>query len=131
MAPTKTDVKERLNELFDQAIDSDLKFEGELTDMNYFNLFTSAASKDQLYKIAGSNVCMFNYDFEGKDSILFIFSLPINSPQESGQKNIAERVMKIVKLIEDTFVSVDFLESNEVKEDKFVYVTAVKKLNGG
>ena len=72
---------------------------------------------------------MFNCEFEGCDAILIIFSIPINS-NESGSKSIAERVIEVVAGIEDCFVTVDNIKSEEMKEDKFVYVKVIKKLGG-
>lgn len=131
MVQKQADVKKKLTDLFEQVVESDLKYEVDLNCINYFNLFCKAASKNATYKMVNSDMCLFNYLFEGADAVLMVFSIPINSPEESGQKSIADRVMKIVKLLEDSFVKLDFLQSEEVKEDKFVYVTAVKKINGG
>ena len=57
-----------------------------------------------------------------------IFSIPINLPEESGAKNVAERVMEIVIMLEKCFVTLDYLKSEEVKEDKFIYIVAGKKI---
>lgn len=131
MVEKQTDVKKKLIDLFEQTVESDLKYEVELENINYFNLFCKAVSKNAQYKILNSDMCMFNYVYEGVDSVLIVFSIPINSPEESGQKNIADRVMKIVNLLEKSFIKIDHLSSEELKDDKFIYVTAIKKLNGG
>lgn len=131
MVTKQQDVKKKMTDLFEQVIESNLKYDVDIEDINYFNLFCKAVSKNATHKMVNSDMCMFNYVFEGADSMLIVFSIPINSPEESGQKSIADRVMRIVKLLEDSFVKLDFLTSEEVKEDKVVYVTAVKKLNGG
>ena len=39
--------------------------------------------------------------------------------------------MRIVGEIEECFTTLDYIKSEEVKEDKFVYITVVKKVNGG
>jgi hypothetical protein len=70
---------------------------------------------------------MFNCSYEKTDSVLMVFYIPINS-NDSGAKNVAERVMEVVAIIEECFVTIDFMRSEEVKEDKFVYVSCVKKL---
>ncbi len=120
-------VKEKLKEVFENTIDTGIKYEGSIENPEYYNLFCKAASKDQLYKLMGNNLCMFNCCYNNDDSVMIIFSIPINS-QESGAKNIAERVMEVIVGVEDCFVTLDHVKSEEIKEDKFVYVTAIKKI---
>ena len=76
----------------------------------------------------GNNVCMFNCELENKDSIMVLFSIPINTSEESGAKNVAERVMEVVENLEICFTTLDEVKSEVVQEDKFVYVTAIKKI---
>ena len=124
-------VQERLREVFENTIESGIKYGGSTESPEYYNLFCKAASNDQLYNLMGNNLCMFNCDHKGNESVMMMFSIPINSSEESGAKNVAERVMEIVEEVEECFITLDDLRSEEVKEDKFVYVTAIKKLNGG
>jgi hypothetical protein len=72
---------------------------------------------------------MFNYTHEKTDSILIIFSIP--NGEESSTKFIADKVMDIVELGESVFITLDYIKSKEIKDDKFIYVTIVKKLNNG
>ena len=120
-------VKERLKEIFETTVESGLKYEGSHKNPEYYNLFCKAAANQQLYKIAGNNVCMFNCSYNNVDSVMMLFSIPINS-NDSGAKNIAERVMEVVADIENCFITTDFVKSEEVREDKFVYVTVLKKV---
>lgn len=120
-------VRERLKEVFENTIDIGIKYEGVLETPDYYTLFCKAASKDQLYKLMGNNLCMFNCSYDDEDAVMMIFSIPINS-QDSGAKNIAERVMEVIGGIERCFVTLDHVKSEEVKEDKFVYVSAIKKV---
>ncbi len=121
-------VKERLKEVFENTIDIGIKYDGSVNNPEYYALFCKAASKDQLFKLMGNNLCMFNCSYNGDDAVMMIFSIPINS-KDSGAKNIAERVMEVIGGVEDCFVTLDHVKSEEIKEDKFVYVTAIKKLN--
>lgn len=120
-------VRERLKEVFENTIDTGIKYEGSVEAPEYYSLFCKAASKEQLYKLMGNNLCMFNCNYNNDDSIMMIFSISINS-QESGAKNVAERVMQVIGEVESCFVTLDHVKSEEVKEDKFVYVTAIKKV---
>ena len=121
-------VKERLKEIFYNTIDSGLRYEGSHKSPDYYNLFCKAAANNNLYRISGNNICMFNYSYENSDAIMILFSIPINSSEAVGSKNIADRVMEVIYGIEECFVTTDFIKSEEVKEDKFVYITVVKKV---
>lgn len=120
-------VKERLKEIFENTVESGLRYEGKHESPEYYNLFCKAAANENLYKIMGNNVCMFNYSDKGSDSVMMLFSIPIN-PNESGAKNIAERVMEVVAGVEECFITTDYIKSEEVKEDKFIYITVIKKV---
>jgi hypothetical protein len=120
-------VRERLKEIFENTIDIGIRYEGLVETPDYYTLFCKAASKDHLYKLMGNNLCMFNCSYDGDEAVMMIFSIPINS-QDSGAKNVAERVMEVIAGIEKCFITLDHVKSEEVKEDKFVYVTAIKKI---
>jgi len=120
-------VRGRLIEIFENTIESGELYDGPCDNPEYYNLFCKAASKDQLFKLMGNNLCMFNCKYEGEDSVIMIFSIPINSGG-SGAKSIAERVMRIITEVEECFVTLDFVKSEEVKEDKFIYIITIKKV---
>lgn len=124
-------IRERLKEIFESTIESGLKYEGNANTLDYYEVFCKAASNDQLFHLMGNNVCMFNYKQDNKDAVMIIFFISINNPEESGSKNIADRVMQVVRETEKCFISLDSVQSKEIKEDKFVYVTIIKILNGG
>jgi len=94
-------------------------------------LSCKAAANEKLFRLMGNNIFMFNCDYKGKEAVMIVFSIPINTSEESGAKSVAERVMQIVEETEKCFITLDSIKSEEVKEDKFVYVTAIKTLNGG
>jgi hypothetical protein len=120
-------IRVKLKEVFESVLESEHKYEGSVKNINYIDLFYKAASKRNLFKLMGSDVCMFSCNFEDKDAVLMVFYIPINS-EDTGAKNIAERVMQVVEEVEGCFITLDYLNSEEVKEDKFVYVVAVKCL---
>jgi hypothetical protein len=123
-------VIDRLKEVFETTVESGIKYEGSLDTPDYYGLFCKAAAQDQLYKLMGNNLCMFNCSLENTDAVMMLFSIPINTSEESGAKNVAERVMEVVQNVEMCFITLDELKSEQVQEDKFVYVTAIKKLEG-
>ncbi len=120
----------KIKEIFDFVIESGSIHEEGIENPDYYNLFCKAATKDQLWRILGNNVCAFNYYFDNQDAVLLVFSIPINTPEETGAKNVAERVMEIVENMETILITLDYAHSKEVKEDKFIYITIVKKLEG-
>lgn len=125
-------MNEHTEKKFRLAIDStleseDLRYIGELKNMDYFSLFCKATAKDKLYKFLGLNVCMFNYTFERQDALMIIFSIP--NGDESSTKDVADKVMDIVELAEHLFITLDHVDSTEIKDDKFIYTTIVKKIN--
>lgn len=121
-------VKERLKEIFETTIESGSKYDGNCEKIDYYSLFCKSASQDTLYKIMGNNVCMFNCRYKDRDSVVIVFFIAINQ-EESNAKNVAERIIEVIEGLEETFTTLDFVKSEEVKEDKFIYITAVKKIN--
>jgi hypothetical protein len=121
-------IKQRLKDVFETTIESGIKYEGVLENPDYYSLFCKAAANDQLYKLMGNNLCMFNCELNNNEAIMILFSIPINTSEESGAKNVAERVMEVIENMELCFVTLDEVKSEVVQEDKFVYVTAIKKV---
>jgi hypothetical protein len=119
-------IQERLKEIFETTIESGIKYEGVLENPDYYGLFCKAASKDQLYKLMGNNVCMFNCQLKNKEAVMILFSIAINTSEESGAKNVAERVMEVIENMEICFITLDEVRSEPIQEDHFVYVTAIK-----
>jgi len=121
-------INTKLREIFESTPESEeMLYIGELDNIDYYSLFCKAASKNKLYKLFGNDVCAFNYKNDDCDSVLFLFFIPINS-EECGSKNIAEKIMDIVKKTEECFITLDYVVSTEIKEDKFIYVTIVKNI---
>ena len=123
-------LKQKFKDVYENTLENiNLHYAGGLVNVDYFGLFCKATAQDKLYKFLGLNTCMFNYVYEKKDSILIIFSIP--NGEESSSKYIADKVMDIVELCEDVFITIDYIKSKEVKDDRFIYVTIIKKLNNG
>lgn len=121
-------IEQKFKEAFEATVDNDdLRYLGSLENIDYFGQFCKATSHDKLYKFLGLNTCMFNTIYQDTDAILIIFSIP--NGEDASTKNNADQVMAIVELAEKTFVTVDYIKSKEVKDDRFIYVSLVKKLN--
>jgi len=120
-------VREKLKEIFENTIEVGIKYDGSYKNPDCCNLLYKAAAKDQLFKLMNNNLCMVNCKMDGDDAVMMIFSIPINDG-DSGAKNIAERVMRIIGEVEECFTTLDYVKSEEVKEDRFVYIVTVKKI---
>jgi len=127
MKPTN---KEKLLNIFESTIETeDLRYTGSFNEIDYYSLMCKAASRDLLYTLENCNVCMFNCLYNDSESIIMMISIPIVIDNKDGKsKHIAERIMDVVELLENSFVTIDYMSSNEIKEEKFVYLIAIKKL---
>ena len=130
--------EERLRQIFENTIDSGLTYTGKIDEIDFYSLFCKSTANNQLYKIFSCNLSMFNYEYENSDSVLIIFSIPISlntgttieNSNQGENKHISERIMDILKIIEECFITVDYMDLKNVKEDKFMYMIIVKKLKG-
>ena len=124
--------KERLRQIFESTIDSGLTHIGKVEEIDFYSLLCKSTANNQLYKILTSNVSMFNYKYENDDSVLIFFSIPVSlntdNISQQDNKHISERIMDILKIIEECFVTVDYMDLKNIKEDKFVYMIIIKKL---
>lgn len=121
------DIKERLREIFENTVESDFRYEGNYNIVDYYSVLVKAGSKDSLFKILDNNMCMMNYTYENSDAVIMFFAVAIN-PEGTGVKHLSERVIDIVYELERCFVTLNFVKAEEVKEDKFMYITVIKKL---
>jgi len=122
-------LEQKFRDAFNNTLEKDdLRYTGTMKNIDYFGLFCKATAAEKLYKFLGLNVCMFNYVYEEIDSVLIIFSIP--NGDDSSTKYVADKVMDIIELGESLFVTLDYTKSKEVKDDRFIYVSIIKKING-
>lgn len=122
-------ISEKLKEIFEDTVESGIFYEGDLDQIDYYSLFCKTAANKRLFKLMGNNLCMLKCKYGKQDAVLIVSFIPINS-DDTGAKSIAERVIEVVSNLESCFVTLDSLKSEEIKEDKFIYVTAVKTIKG-
>ena len=126
--------KDRIRQIFESTIDSGLTHTGNIDEIDFYSLLCKSTSNNQLYKIFSCNLIMFKYTYENEDSILIIFSIPASLNTESisvnqqDNKHISERIMDILKIVEECFITVDYMDLKNIKEEKFLYMVIVKKL---
>jgi len=121
--------KERLRQIFESTIDSGEKYCGNVDEIDYYSLLCKSTANNQLYKIFSCNLFMYNYTYKEDDAVLMVFSIPLSLSDNSQEnKHVSERIFDVLKIVEECFVTVDFMDLKTVKEDKFLYMTIVKKI---
>jgi hypothetical protein len=136
---SKVKLKQKLLDIFNNILEKkECVYDGPVEDFDHYNMMWSAGQKDCLYNFAGNNLCVFNGKFEGEDAIIMLFGIPINvneSNDDSSKskkvshsiKDINERLIDIVSLLEDAFITLDYINSVEKPEEKFSFLFVVKK----
>ena len=130
MTSSKSHV-ERLQDIYDETLESGVKIQlPNIEDIDYYSLLCKATANNKMYKMFNCNLCSFMCEFEGEDSVVVIYSLPAPSKLDESpdKKHPSEKAMDIIKVIEQCFITVDYISFKEVKEDKFSYITAIKKI---
>lgn len=120
------DPKNRLKQIFETTIDSGLKYSGDINEIDFYSLICTSTANNNLYRIINCNVVMFNCEYKNEESILMIFSIPLTLNDDT--KHISERIIDVLKLVEDCFITVDFMDLKNVKEDKFYYMIVIKNI---
>ena len=117
--------KVRLRQIFESTIDSGIKHNGKIDELDYYTLLCQSTADNKIYKIIDCNLIMFNYQFNNKDSILMIFSVPLTNNEN---KHVSEKIIDVLKLVEECFIIIDYIDLKNSKEDKFYYLTIIKSL---
>jgi len=122
-------MKKKIIDLIDKTIESGLKYSGNLETLNYYQLFCKATASEFLFKIdSKTNACSYKYKFNDENSLMIIFSIPLNDDRNFRSKFISEKIMEIISECEDIFTSIDYYDFKEIKNEKFVYLVIVKKI---
>lgn len=116
---------EKIKNIIKKTIELSPTYQGDIHEIDCFKMFMSA-SHDSVYKMMGFNICSFNYEYKGNKSVLLIFSTPVNETETT--KLISDKVIGIVDVLEKSLITLDYIESKELKEDKQIYIIVVKKV---
>ena len=130
-----------LSDIYETTIESDLVLEGDVDKIDYCKALYKATAANKMYKIKNLNICMFNCEFNGFDSIMVLFAIPINpefdedsdsiqpiEKQATRDKNMAEKIMKVIKAVEKYFITLDDIKLETKPEEKFTYLRIIKKV---
>jgi hypothetical protein len=130
MIKSKPSHVERLRSIFDTTIEnySNVAIE-DINEIDYYVLMCKAIEKNQIHKMFNCNLFAFTCQINGDDSVIIIFCIPISTQAEvPDKKHSSERIMDIIKTVEECFISIDYMSLKEVKENKFSYLTIIKKI---
>jgi hypothetical protein len=126
----KEEVKpNKLKTFFLETKESDIYLEDNLDEIDYYGAMCKGMSSNRVFRLTGYNVLCTKYKkFKDKESVLMIFCIPSQSNSESKNdlKHVSEKVMDVIKLAEEYFITIDFMSVKDVKEDKFTYLTILK-----
>lgn len=130
----KTEQRNKLLALKEKALSGDKsKLVFPIPEVDYYSIFCKSIAENKMDKLFNCNVCVFYQEYDDSDAIIFIFGIPSFDKESSDikeGKGLSQRVMEILKLAEEVFVTIDFMELKDVKEDKFSYFTLIKKVEG-
>jgi len=128
MSKKGSDQETKLRMLYNDTIKEENIMKENLEDINYYNLLCKSIAANKFYKFFNANLSLFKFLYEGDDSVLMVFSIPIQANKdEKDKKHITERIMEIVESLERVFVTIDYMTLQEVKEDKYYYLNAIIK----
>jgi hypothetical protein len=124
----KMDYESRIQMLFDETLKDEDILQDDIEYINYYNLLCKSISTNKFYKFFNANLSLFKFIYKGNESVLMIFSIPIQTNKDvQDKKHITERVMEIVKILEKVFITTEFMSLQEVKEDKYYYLSVIVK----
>jgi hypothetical protein len=115
---------EKLRKIYSDTIKDGQKYEGSLKNLPFCDLIIKATSEQKNFGYGINNLCMFKYMYYNRDSILIIFAIPIQSNED--KRNINERFFDILADVEKAFVTLNYRQLKELKEDKYMYFICVK-----
>jgi hypothetical protein len=117
--------KLRLRKAFQEILLSDLRYNKTIEDID-FTVITKFIMNNELIKVLGCEVSIFNYSFEDNPAVLIVFSY--YPKDDVGSKHISEKTIDIVDLLQETFITLDFIDIINPKGEPYVYIIAIKKV---
>lgn len=126
MSDNKKDPSIILKQYYKEALLNGEYLNYKLNMIDYYNVLFKAIKLNKLYNILDSELCLFKYKKDDEDSVFMIFSIPTQSNScEKVQKHLSEKVMNIIKILEDTFITIKYMNLKEIKEDKRTYLNVI------
>ena len=104
---------------YQSMLESDSKLPYEIDKIDYF-LALLNGPKEHMFKLLDCNSIMYRYTMGDLDGVIIIFSIPSQNNVESTSGS-SSKIMELLKIIEEAFVTVDYMACEELKDDKFIY----------
>ena len=122
------EIKEKINTIHEKIIGSELFCnDQDFDNIDHYNLLCRATAADMSFFLSDlkCNFCMYNCKYEEKDAILIIFLLAINV--DRGNKDLSERVITLIHSAELNFTTLDYIKVKKLTDEKWLYLTMIKK----
>ena len=119
-----------LKDLYNSTIESGVTLNDHIDNIDYYSALCKSIASDRLYKLLNCNVILFNYRYNNNDCVIIIVGVPSpsNPDAKDDGRHISQKIMDIIKIIEKTFIKVDYMDFKDVKEDRFCYLTTIVKI---
>ena len=131
MPNQKMEQKDRLREFFLSAVSEASVLDSMLENLDYYNIKYRAIRENRYFKMLNCDLCLYKYKYKDEDCIILIYSIPSPSNPEAKEdsRHLSQKVMELLKIIEDCFITVDYIDLKDVIEDKFNYLVVIKRIN--
>ena len=119
-------VKEKIKEIMTKTIEQNrvLKCD-DIANADHFKMFMGS-DPSNVFKLLGFNCCSYMCTYNDKKSVVVFFSVPIN--EKTTTKTSYEKVIELVKNLEENLITLDYITTKESKEEKQVYLTLIKSV---
>jgi hypothetical protein len=116
---------EKIKNIIKKTVELPQSYNDDIHKINCFKMFMNV-KHENIYKMMNFNICSFNYEYEGYKSVLLIFSTSINDKDTT--KDTTNKIINVIDILEKSLITLDYIESKEIKEDNQIYLIVVKKL---
>lgn len=122
---------DRLRDYFNLTLKETEHLDTELDKADY-GLLCKRYKDKKILSMFGCFFALFRYLYQDEESVLILFAIPFQSNQEfkddEDKRHNSVKVLDIIKLVEDCFTTVDYMQMKDVKEDKYSYLVIIKKI---
>jgi len=112
---------EKYKKILSKTLLSGVTYDGDIEKIDYFQLLCAAG--DNIHNIDINQVCMFKCQYKNKECILGLVAIPIYRQKQP--KYMSDRIIDVIKDIEESFDKIEYMHNQEVEIEKFSYLTFV------
>ena len=122
-------IKEKITKIFQSTYMDlpNLKYTKVLPELDYFKILFVCEYEKNVHKIMGCDLYMMNCNFQEQPSVMILFSIP--TCKKGRNKETSDKIIEIIKMIEECYTTLDFTHDDESEPTKSIYVTVIKKVN--